>query len=55
VAERTGIDKCIKYSDKPGAKSPSVLGKAINAIIGAVYLDCNGNIPIVLGVMQHLG
>ncbi|KAF1994315.1 hypothetical protein P154DRAFT_586024 [Amniculicola lignicola CBS 123094] len=54
VAERSGIDKCIKYSEKAGARSPSVIGKAVNAIIGAVYLDCGKDITIVLGVMQRL-
>lgn len=55
VAERTGIDMCIKYSKKESAQSSSVLGKAVNAIIGAVFLDCEGTIAVVLGVMQRLG
>ena len=39
VAEKTHIDKCIKYSMKPGSRSPRVLALAINAIVGAVYID----------------
>lgn len=39
VAERTGIDKFIKYSMKPGSRSPKVLALAIDAIVGAVYVD----------------
>ncbi|KAJ5471917.1 hypothetical protein N7539_008486 [Penicillium diatomitis] len=39
VAEQSGIDNFIKYSEKPGARSPRVLALAIDAIIGAVYVD----------------
>jgi dsRNA-specific ribonuclease len=46
---------CIKYSKKEGARSPNVLGKAVNAILGAVFLDCRENLTVVLGVMQRLG
>lgn len=55
VAQRTGIDRHIQYSKKEGARSPSVLAKAINAIIAAVYIDCGRDISVVLRVMQHLG
>ena len=39
AAKRTGIDRCIKYDQRPGAESPVVLRKALNAIIAAVFLD----------------
>jgi dsRNA-specific ribonuclease len=55
VAERTGIDKCIKYSEKQGGRSSTVLGKAVNAIIGAVFLDCRRDLTVTLGVMLRLG
>jgi dsRNA-specific ribonuclease len=55
IAERTGISRHIKYSEKGGAGSPSVLGKAINAIIAAVFLDCGSDINVVLRTMKHLG
>ncbi|KAH7393796.1 hypothetical protein DE146DRAFT_721986 [Phaeosphaeria sp. MPI-PUGE-AT-0046c] len=55
VAERTGINRHIRYSKRGGAQSPSVWGKAINAIIAAVFIDCQGNISVVLRAMQHLG
>jgi dsRNA-specific ribonuclease len=55
VAERTGISKHIRYSEKEGAQSRSVLGKAVNAIIAAVFIDCKGDIGVVLQAMQHLG
>jgi dsRNA-specific ribonuclease len=54
VAQRTGIDRCIKYDDRPGSQSPRVLGKAVNAIIAAVFLDSK-DITLALRVMVHLG
>lgn len=39
IARTTGIDKHVKYSTKPGARSSKVLALAVNAIVGAVYID----------------
>lgn len=39
IAKANGIDKCIKYSTKPGAQSSKVLAFAISAIVGAVHID----------------
>lgn len=39
VADSTGIDKCIKYSMRQGSRSPKVCALAIDAVIGAVYID----------------
>lgn len=55
ITKRTGISRHIKYSEKEGAQSPSVLSKAFNAIVGAVFLDSEGNVGVVLRTMWHLG
>ncbi len=55
VAERTVINNCIKYSEEGGEQSSAVLENAINAIVGAVFLDCGGPGSTVLGVIQRLG
>jgi hypothetical protein len=39
IAEAVGIDKLITYCPLPGARSTSVPNKAINALIGAIYID----------------
>lgn len=54
VAQRTTIDKHIRYNTRPGAQQPSVIGKAVVAIIAAVYLDC-GSRNITWDIMQHIG
>ena len=54
VAERTGIDKCIKYNKRQGANS-TVRAKAINALLGAAFLDSGGDIATTLQIMMRLG
>lgn len=55
VAMRTKIHECIKYCSKEGGRNPSVLAKAINAIVAAVYLDSGGDKIVTLQVMLNLG
>ncbi|KAH4042539.1 hypothetical protein HBH49_248420 [Parastagonospora nodorum] len=55
VARQTGISRHIRFNEREGAQSPSVLAKAVNAIIGVVFLDCGGDINVVLRTMRHLG
>jgi dsRNA-specific ribonuclease len=55
VARQTGISRHIIFNEREGAQSPSVLAKAINAIIGVVFLDCGGDFNVVLRTMRHLG
>jgi hypothetical protein len=55
VAQRTGIDRCIKYDTRPGGQSSSVLGKAVNAIVGATFVDSGADIMAACKVMLHLG
>jgi dsRNA-specific ribonuclease len=55
VARQTGISRHIRFNEREGAQSSSVLAKAINAIIGVVFLDCGGDINVVLRTMRHLG
>lgn len=50
IAKQTGIADCIGYDSRPGRMSPSVLRKAVNAIIAAVFLDTM-DIKITMGVM----
>lgn len=55
VAEQTGLDACIKYNVRQAGKSATVLAKTVNALVAAVFLDCGGNILVVLRVMTRLG
>lgn len=55
IAEQTGISRHIKFYGQEGAQSPSVLAKAVNAIIAVVYIDCGGVNNIVLKIMRQLG
>ncbi|PYH42935.1 uncharacterized protein BP01DRAFT_403803 [Aspergillus saccharolyticus JOP 1030-1] len=54
VAQRTSIDKCIKYNPRSGKGSPTVVGKSLAAIIAAAYLD-SGNHSDTWGVMHYIG
>ncbi|GBF62506.1 hypothetical protein TMEN_5052 [Trichophyton mentagrophytes] len=54
IAKRTGIDSYISYSSKPGAKSPTVLAKSVNAIIAATFVDSR-DIAVALRTMLRLG
>lgn len=54
IARRVGIDNCIKYDTREGACSSSVVGKALNAILAAVFIESK-DFNAVLGVMIHLG
>lgn len=55
VAKRTGIDQCIKYDTRPGSHSLSVLGKAVNATVGATFVDSGSDITIACKVALRLG
>jgi dsRNA-specific ribonuclease len=54
VAQRTSIDKCIRYNPRSGKGSPTVVGKSLAAIIAAAYLD-SGNHSDTWGVMHYIG
>ncbi|OJI98825.1 hypothetical protein ASPVEDRAFT_148005 [Aspergillus versicolor CBS 583.65] len=54
VAQKVGLDRCLKYDMRSGSKSPGVLRKALNAIIAAVFSD-SGDLKAVLGVVLKLG
>jgi hypothetical protein len=54
VAQRTSIDKCIRYNPRSGKGSPTVLGNSLAAIIAAAYLD-SGNHSDTWGVMHNIG
>ncbi|OJJ65743.1 hypothetical protein ASPBRDRAFT_139496 [Aspergillus brasiliensis CBS 101740] len=54
VAQRTSIDKYIRYNPRSGKGSTTVVGKALAAIIAAAYLD-SGNHSDTWGVMHYIG
>jgi dsRNA-specific ribonuclease len=54
VAEKLGIDRCIKYDTRKGSQSARVLGKAVNAIVGATFIDSD-DLATTLKVVIRLG
>jgi hypothetical protein len=54
VAQRTSLDKCIRYNPRSGKGIPTVVGKSLAAIIAAAYLD-SGNHSDTWGVMHYIG
>ncbi|KAL4995746.1 hypothetical protein BDV10DRAFT_196464 [Aspergillus recurvatus] len=54
VAEKAGIDRCLKYDMRPGSRSAVVLRKGLNAIIAAVFTDSR-DFDKVLQVVPELG
>lgn len=55
IARRTGISRYIRFNEREGAQSSSVLAKAVNAVISVIFFDCGKDIGIVLKTMRHLG
>lgn len=54
IARRTGIDKHIRYNIRSGTGQSRVIGKAVTAIIAAVYWDCRSH-TTTWEIMQHIG
>ncbi|PYH64015.1 uncharacterized protein BO88DRAFT_439060 [Aspergillus vadensis CBS 113365] len=54
VAQRTSIDKHIRFNPRSGKGSTTVVGKSLAAIIATAYLD-SGNHSDTWGVMNYIG
>ena len=57
VAKRWGIETCIRFSPRQSGElpSPSVLSRAVSAIVGASWLDSGKDINVVTRVIERLG
>jgi hypothetical protein len=55
VARELGIDQCIKYGVREGARNSSVQGKAVNAIVGATFIDSGRDIVMAFKMIFRLG
>lgn len=57
VAKRWGIETCIIFNPQQSGElpSPAVLGRAVNAIVGASWLDSGKDINVVTRVIERLG
>ncbi|KAJ6787652.1 hypothetical protein PWT90_06887 [Aphanocladium album] len=53
VADGTGISTCIRLCSKSGPPSKTVKRYAINAIIGAIWIDCE-KYETVVGVLNNI-
>lgn len=55
VGNGKGLARCITIADGTGSVSPKMMAAAVEAILGALYLDSGGSIAVVRKGMASLG
>lgn len=55
VAREIGLDRClIPHPGHFGRLSDATLATSLEAVIGAIYLDCGGSISLIESVMRKI-
>lgn len=56
VAREIGLDRyLIPHPGHFGRLSDATLATSLEAVVGAIYFDCGGSIPLIESVMRKIG